>query len=291
MKIFAGKSAQSPKSPQSQSSPLSPPSGFSLSPHSPHSPHSQDDAKSPKGRKSKNIIISPPPRRNPSRSKITEVENREKSPTESFFEVMEKEKKSNEMMQLLEQSTKEQKSTSTPHKQTAHASTKSADKGTTSSHHHSNQSKGTASSSGKPLGGSSKKLKQTTLRVSSQAIMSVAGPPQRGSAVEIRTLSRDSLSHSSAIVKTAIDVASTAAAGSSSAVSKNAQEHQHNTSDSVEEMDTSNEFEAGEMFPSNANEVASDEDVVHCICGSIEDEGFMIQVSHHGRHRLRPSIS
>ena len=202
------------------------------------------------------------------------MENREKSPTESFFEFIEKEKKSGEVMQLLEQATKQQK-TSASFRPSTHAPVKSMDKGATFGHHHSTSGKAQppSSSSNKTPGSSSKKMRQTTLNVSSPAI--VAGPPQRSTAVEIRTLSRDSLSHSSHIVKTTSEYGSATPSGS--AIAKGGHERQLNTSESIEDMDTSNEFEGGELLTSNTNE-GSEEDVVHCVCGSIEDEGFMIQV-------------
>ena len=179
-------------------------------------------------------------------------------------------------MQLLEQATKQQK-TSASFRLSTHAPVKSIDKAATFGHHHSTSGKAqpppSSSSPNKTPGSSSKKMRQTTLNVSSPAI--VAGPPQRSTAVEIRTLSRDSLSHSSHVVKTTSEYGS--ATPSCSAIAKSGQERQLNTSESVEDMDTSNEFEGGELLTSNTNE-GSEEDVVHCVCGSIEDEGFMIQV-------------
>ena len=270
------KKSQSPRSPQSQSSPFSP-SRLSLSPCSPRTPGSHDNEaiKSPRTRKPKSIL-SPLPRRNPSRSKssVEMIENREKSPTESFFEFMEKEKKSGEVMQLLELATKEHQKTAAGfhvhHMHPIHAPVRATEKGgvTTPGPSKGASSKATVSSSKKP--------KQNVLNVSGAAVMSVAGPPLKGSAVEIRALSRDSLPHPSPIVRTASEFGSTMATASGS--SKSGREVQLNNSDSVEEMDTSNELEGGEGHPLSLPNEAGEEDVVHCLCGSTEDEGFMIQV-------------
>ena len=271
------KTSQSPKSPQSQRSPLSP-SRFSFSPRTPKTPVSQDEVvKSPRSRKPKSIL-SPLPRRNPPRARTsTEIENREKSPTESFFEIMEKEKKSGEMMQLLELMTKEHKAMAAHHGHvTHHVPVKTTEKDGTSGHP-SSSSKGPSSSS-KTLSSNSKKQKQTLINVSSPAVASVAAPPQKAPVVEIRTLSRDSLPHSTSTIKTASEFGSVLP---STSASRGGHETQLNDSDSIDDMDTSNEFEGGEshsLFPSNTNE-ASEEDVVHCVCDSTEDEGFMIQVS------------
>ena len=188
---------------------------------------------------------------------------------------MEKQRKSGEMMQLLELATKEQKTTAAAsHKPlTIRAPMRPADKGSTSGHH-STPSKGPPSTN-KPPSSGLKKLRQTTLNVKSAAIKSVAGPPQKGQAVEIQTVSHDSVQpHPSLATKTAAELGLTSPSTSNS---KSVHEVQLNNSDSMEDMDTSNEFEGGEMFASSANE-GNEEDVVHCLCGSIEDEGFMIQV-------------
>ena len=271
--------SRSPKSPPTQTSPFSP-SGFSMSPHSPRTPLSHDEEmKSPgRGRKPKSVL-SPQSRKNQSRPKTasSEVESREKSPTESFFEVMEKEKKSGEVLQLLEQCTKEQKTTPTIHKHSTSAKEKVADKvgGASGQHHSTPKSKGPSSSSSKShSGGGSKKAKQTAMNLNSSAIMSVAGPPQKGQAVEIRTLSRDSLSHPPPSA-----VKNLSESGLLTPLSRPANEPQLNMSDSIEEMDTSNEFEGGEGHAMASAGEGCEEDVVHCLCGSIEDEGFMIQVS------------
>ena len=183
---------------------------------------------------------------------------------------MEMEKKSGEVMHLLEQSTKEQKSTPASHKHTTNAVAKGG--GALGHHHSTPKSKAPSSSSHRPHSSGSKKLKQATLGMSSAAVASVACAPQKGAAVEIQTLSRDSLSHPPSAIKTA-----SSEVGPSTPVSRGSQ---LNTSDSVEEMDTSNEFEGGEGHaPPSASE-GCEEDVVHCVCGSIEDEGFMIQVSY-----------
>ena len=200
------------------------------------------------------------------------IENREKSPTESFFEFMEKEKKSGEVMHLLELTTKEhQKTAAAFHVHvhpTHHAPVKAAEKGGAGTPGPSRgaHSKATATASKKPP-------KQSVLNVSGTAVVSVAGPPLKGSAVEIQALSHDSLPHPSPIVRTASESSSTTVMVHGS--SKGGREAQLNNSDSMEEMDTSNELEGGESHPFNE---ASEEDVVHCLCGSIEDEGFMIQV-------------
>ena len=208
----------------------------------------------------------------------SEVESREKSPTESFFEVMEKEKKSGEVLQLLEQNTKEHKTTPTSHKHTTSAKDKVADNvgGASSQHHSTPKNKGPSSSLSKSHGGGggSKKAKQTAVNVNSSAVMSVAGPPQKGQAVEIRTLSRDSLSHPPPSA-----VKNLSESGLLTPASRPGGEPQLNTSDSIDEMDTSNEFEGGEGQAVTGAGEGCEEDVVHCLCGSIEDEGFMIQVS------------
>ncbi len=197
------------------------------------------------------------------------IENREKSPTESFFEFMEKEKKSGEVMQLLELATKEhQKTAAAFHVRVhpTHAPMKVAEKGGGGT---AGPSKG-GPSKATTVSATSKKAssKQNVLmNISGAAMIStVAGPLLKGSAVEIRALSHDSLPHPSPNARTTSESNSTKGAG----------EAQLNNSDSVEEMDTSNELEGGEGRP--LNEAASDEDVVHCLCGSTEDEGFMIQV-------------
>jgi hypothetical protein len=173
---------------------------------------------------------------------------------------MEKEKKSGEVMQLLELATKEHQKTAAAFHvriRPTHAPMKVAEKGGGTA----GPSKG-GPSKATTVSATSKKAtsKQNVLmNMSGAAIMStVAGPPLKGSAVEIRALSHDSLPHPSPNARTTSEL---------------------NNSDSVEEMDTSNELEGGEGRPlSLTNEAASEEDVVHCLCGSTEDEGFMIQV-------------
>lgn len=277
------KKSQSPRSPCSQTSPFSP-SGLSLSPCSPKTPafHDSETVKSPRTHKPKSIL-SPLPKRNPSRSKTSTetIENREKSPTESFFELLEKEKKSGEVMQLLELATKEhrQKTAAAAFhvhtRPTPHVSIKAAEKGGGST---SGPSKGAPSKS-TAVGATSKKTssKQNVLmNVSGAAVVSVAGPPLKGSAVEIRALARDSVPHPLPIVRTA----------SASSSTKGGIEAHLNNSDSVEEMDTSNELEGVEGHPLSPVNETSEEDVVHCLCGSTEDEGFMIQVRKVGRSIL-----
>ena len=204
------------------------------------------------------------------------IENREKSPTESFFEFMEKEKKSGEVMQLLELATKEHQKTAAAfhvHVRPTHGSIKVAEKGGSIP----GPSKGVPSKATTVSTTSKKTHKQNVLNASGAAVMSVAGPPLKGSAVEIRALSHDSLPHPSPIVRTGSESGSTATAAVHDS-SKGGSEAQLYNSDSVEEMDTSNELEGGEGHPLSPTNEASEEDVVHCLCGSIEDEGFMIQV-------------
>lgn len=197
------------------------------------------------------------------------IENREKSPTESFFEFMEKERKSGEVMHLLELATKEHQKTAAAfhvHVRPTYAPMKVAEKGG-----------GGGGSSGPSKAGASSKGTTASKKASSKqnvggaAMMStVAGLHLKGSAVEIRALPHDSLlPHPSPNVRT------TSESSSSKGVISEAQ---LNNSDSVEEMDTSNELEGGESHSLSPTNVASEEDVVHCLCGSTEDEGFMIQV-------------
>ena len=181
-------------------------------------------------------------------------------------------------MQLLELATKEQQKKAAAfhvHVHPTHAPIKVAEKGGGSGS--SGPSKG-ATSKAATGSATSKKAssKQNVLNASGAAVMSVAGPPLKGVAVEIRALSRDSLPHPSPVVRTTSESSST----------KGGSEIQLNNSDSVEEMDTSNELEGGEGHPLSLANEASEEDVVHCLCGSIEDEGFMIQVRKIGRSVL-----
>ena len=190
---------------------------------------------------------------------------------------MEKEKKSGEVMQLLELATKEHQRTAAAfhvHVRPTHALIKVAEKGGSNAGASSKGAPGKATTASTT---SKKTTKQNILNVSGAAIMSVAGPPLKGSAIEIRGLSRDSLPHPSPIVRTASESSSTTMAAVHDS-SKGGSEVQLNSSDSVEEMDTSNELEGGEGHPLSPTNEASEEDVVHCLCGSIEDEGFMIQV-------------
>lgn len=190
---------------------------------------------------------------------------------------MEKQRKSGEMMQLLELATREQKTVAaSSHKPiSTNAPLKLVDRGS-SAGLHSTPNKGPPSN--KPPSSGSKKLRQTTLKMSTAAVATVAGPPHKGQAVEIHTLSCDPVQpHPSPVVKTTTDPGLTTPSTSSSGAAKSVREPQLNNSDSVEDMDTSNEFEGGEALGSSTNE-GNEEDVVHCLCGSIEDEGFMIQV-------------
>ena len=206
------------------------------------------------------------------------IENREKSPTESFFEFMEKEKKSGEVMHLLELATKEHQKTAAAfhvHVRPTHAPMKVAERGGGGGGGSSGPSKGGAPSKATTVSATSKKA-SSKQNVSGAAMMStVAGLHLKGSAVEIRALSHDSLPpHPSPNVRTTSE---------SSLTKGGISEAQLNNSDSVDEMDTSNELEGGESHPLNET---SEEDVVHCLCGSTEDEGFMIQVR--GIHFLPP---
>lgn len=187
---------------------------------------------------------------------------------------MEKEKKSGEVMQLLELATKEhQKTAAAFHVHvhpTHHGPVKTTEKGGATP----GPSKGAHSKATATVSATAKKpTKQSVLNVSGTAVVSVAGPSLKGSAVKIQALSHDSLPHPSPIVRTASESSSTTAMVHGSF--KGGRETQLNNSDSVEEMDTSNEGESHSLSPKNE---ASEEDVVHCLCGSIEDEGFMIQV-------------
>ena len=267
------KKSPDPRSPRSQSAPFSP-SCISLSPSSPRTPasHDSETVKSPGTRKSKSLL-SPLPRRNPSRFKsgTDVIENREKSPTESFFEFMEKEKKSSEVMQLLELATKQQK-TATPSVHmhihpTPALVAEATEKGVRPGPSKTASSKAT----------SKKPSKQSTFTVKGTATVSVTGPALKGSAVEVRTLSRDSMPHSPPTTQTAAELGLVTPATLDS--SKGGREEtQLNNSDSVEEMDTSNELEGGGGYSLSPTNEGTEEDVVHCVCGSIEDEGFMIQV-------------
>ena len=186
---------------------------------------------------------------------------------------MEKEKKSGEVMHLLELATKEhQKTAAAFHVRVhpTHAPMKVAEKGG-----------GGGGSSGPSKGGAPRKtttISATSKKASSKqnvggaAMMpaAVAGLHLKGSAVEIRALPHDTLPpHSSPNVRTTSESSSTKGIIS---------EAQLNNSDSVEEMDTSNELDGSESHSLSPTNEASEEDVVHCLCGSTEDEGFMIQV-------------
>ncbi len=282
-----GKEKVLAKTERDKSTPKSPKSPLSPRPARARRRLSLSSSKSPKSPELQSILTSPSQTRTSQTGLSGDAFRRSKSPTESFFETMERQQKSVEILSLLEQSTREQPLPA--------ASAASAPKYVTSTISQSQsassvkasrqtltrpaalplsdaQPKPLASESSKQVRVSGKKHKLST--VQPEKPLNLVNIPLKFPLVEIKALVREAIPVTSPTLKK-----SPLVLASSTPLTARAASHSVSGSELIEELD----MDQYEDFPSPSSTVESGEeessdDVVHCICGSTLDEGFMIQV-------------